>query len=443
MNENHRLFPGRPVRSSWLSASFVLLMSFVLFILPLATPLFGEEAPAGEARGEDLSIVQAFSITRKYVAMNAATDDGVDFTVRFMSNGSTDRMILVNTTDHDTEKWEVSFSQSYFKVKIGEPVDVVVNIKTNYSAINYYQEISVGIFGDEYRNGNDTGLDSNTVTLQTFVAKAHDPIVSFEASEENRTVTHKKETAFHFTLRNMGYDAGIPDVHANVFDGTKGWRVRVMPGPDIGVPISLGSLESKDFTVNVTSPNNIKTGAYEIEVIAQVGGSGYGKFTVFAYVPRPDLSIRVVDSDHSIAFVKSEVKLRAIVQNDGGKANNIEVNFYLRDINGNLIPVGTRTITTLTNYNTTTVSIEWTTIKIAEERPTENFTILAEVDPEGKIWETDEGNNEGEGVLEVRRTIKKEPSFMPPVALMMLMPLVLLIGYTAIYRKLKPSCKDE
>ena len=437
MNQNHVVFPFRSSKKGFPTTIIILLVLFSFFI-PLTSPIFDDPASAEQTRDEsDRSFVQAYVVGKKQIAMDASTGAGVDFTVRFVSNSTVRRDIRTNTTEYDSTRWKLAMDPTIFKVELGKPVDVTINIKTNHSGTDYYKELQLTLFGDEYNDeGNDTNADTNNVTLKTFVAKRHDPVLSFDSSEENRTVTHKKETTFTFKLTNRGYSQGVPDVMANILDATHDWKARVMPGPEIGVT-TLGSLESKSFTVNVTAPNKISSGAYELEIVAAVGGSGYLKETVIAHVQRPDLSVHTVDSNHIIAFINTNVNIRATIQNDGGMAKNVEVNFYLRDVEGNLIPMGKQTIPEMSNYNRTTVSMEWKTIKIVDSRPTENFTIMVEVDESGKISETNEGNNKGEGTLEVRRSTRKKPSFAPPITLMLVVPLLLAVLHVSLYKKTK------
>jgi len=389
---------------------------------------------------ETKSFVQAYVVGKKVLALDASSGEGVDFTVRFVSNSSIRREVRINTTDYDHEKWWVTFEPHSFEVELGKPVDVNVNIKTNYSATDYYEEIVLTIFGDEYNDGNDTGYDTNEVTIKTFVADKWDPVLSFPSSESNKTVTHKKETAFYFTLTNKGYREGVPDVMATVLDTTQGWKVKVVPGPNLGVT-TLKSLESVSFSVNVTAPSNIKTGDYQLVVQASVGGSGYTEVSVIAHIQKPDLSVYRVDSDHMIAFVNKEVKLRATIQNDGGKAENVEVGFYLKDMEGNIIPVGSTTIPEMSNFNRTTVSVSWTTIKIDKEMPVENFTIVVEVDEAGKIWERNEANNRGEGIVEVRREISERDSFSSPISFTILSAVVVAVLSAFIYKRRKGEKK--
>ena len=438
MNQNDLVFSFRMTKRRF--PSFVLLLVSFVLLVPAAVPFLDGPVSAGQTRAEaGESIVDAYAAGPKLIAMDASVGSGVDFTLRFQTNTSLPKYIKANATDYDAEKWEVAFEPSdVFKVKIGNPVDVTVNVKTEYGGTDYYKELQFKVFGDEYESleGNDTGANTNNVTLSTFIAQRHDPVLGFESSEENRTVTHKKETAFHFTLTNRGFGEGVPDVMAHMLDARDGWSVKVVPGSSLGVT-TLESLERRSFTVNVTAPSKIPTGAYPLEVVVAVGGSGYLKETVIAHITRPDLSIKEVDSDHITAFVNTNVKLRATIQNDGGMAENVEVTFYVRDIEGSSIPMGKAIIPEMSNYNRTTVSVEWKTIKIIDERPTENFTIWAEVDEEGKITETNEGNNRGEGTLEVRRTTKKKPSFAPPMALMLALPLLLAVLHSSLYRKSK------
>ncbi len=435
-----RTFPVSTTRSN-LKARLTSLLVIISFLVPLflaALPFSSPETASAEDEPTK-SFVQLYSISRKQMAMDATVDDGVEFQMTFQYNGSSqNKDIQVNTTNYDTSKWEIIFDEEYFRVEQGKTATITITVKTNYSYSNYGQELNVDIFGDEYdaETGNKTVFETNRVGIYTFIAQKYDPVLTYSESEANKTVTHKKETAYTFTLMNMGYEAGVPDVQALVYNGNDGWLARVIPGPDLSVT-SLDSLERVTFTVNVTAPKNLKSGDYELEVNIAIGSSGYVKESVIAYIPRPDLSVRDVGSSHIIAFLKTKVLLRATVVNDGGLVKDVEVAFYVVDSDGSKIPVATTSISQISNYGSVEVSVEWETMKVREKTPVENFTIEAVVDPMGRIWETNENNNEATGKIEVRQDVKQEPSFSSSLAGLMATAALLAFAQAALFRKRK------
>ena len=196
--------------------------------------------------------------------------------------------------------------------------------------------------------------------------------------------------------------------------------VAIMVKPN-GASTSVTTDASGAFTATLNAPTT--AGKYEVEASA-TSGSLKGNDTRTLHVVLPDLVAGNLMFSKSSPTEGDTVTLTATIWNNGtDTASNVAVAFYYGSTK-----IGTKTIDSLQPDNSTTVNINWKTVKGTHD-------MKCQADPDGKINESKEDNNAVTASLTVKEKVGGGDIMMFIIAAVVIIAVVAVAAVMMMKRK--------
>ena len=319
-------------------------------------------------------------------------------------------------TDFDPTLWEISFDQTDFSVSYSEDVTVTVYIDTNLTTEEKGRSLELNVWGDIADDERDD-VDTNSVTFTAAIAERDDVVLTVDENNDRKLVFPKQETQFNVFITNIGWSANSVTLRAKILDeNADEWTVKVVYQAFDG----MASEETRVGIINMTSPDIALPADYTLEVTAFIGQYGSHSIDLTARVEKPDLRVSEVETNYNPALDGITVQIRATIENNGGYVYNLNVRGEVKGHNDKWVRLSDVTVTEITNYNESIAVFTWEAEQTDDTSYTETWTIRVTVDDLNSVEESDEGNNQGEGMIEVRAIEKAKVSFNPGPALLIL-----------------------
>ncbi|MCK4614035.1 MAG: hypothetical protein KAU14_04460 [Thermoplasmata archaeon] len=350
-------------------------------------------------------------------------EDSVDFEVTFYSEtGNHEIHANYSAVDIGGEfnltNWEITFDKTDFTVYYNEPIKVTITVKTNLTVADKGRYLDLTVWGD-VADPNSDDIDTNASSFRAIIAKRDDVKLSVDAEHSMKLVYPRKEVQFNFYVQNIGWASNTITLSARILGPTgPNWTKTVKV-----IYASLDRvqpLETRVGMVNVSTPESVSPGDYTLQVTARVGSAGRDTLDLIARVAKPDLSVKEIVPLYNPVLDGVQVRIKAVIENEGGYVTNVNVRGDLMGHEGKWIRIPDVTIPCITNYNDSVAILTWTAEKTDKGNFSELWTIRITVDDWGSIDETDEGNNQGTTGIVVRGIEKSSVSFDPTPALMIL-----------------------
>ena len=316
----------------------------------------------------------------------------------------------------NTTNWEITFSPLDFTVGLNNDIVVTVTLSTNLTTADKGRSLVLSVWGDVADEERDD-IDTNAQTFTAIIAERDDVELSVDGNNERKLVYPNKETRFNIFVTNTGWSANSISLSAKIIgENAVGWAVRVIYS-------SLDGMKSGEVEIgmiNVTSPESIPPGDYSLQIKALVGDFNNDTLIVKARIDLPDFSVREVIPLYNPVLDGVEVRITAVIENNGGYAEDIQVRGEAIGHTGKPERLEDVTVDFITNYNASEAVFTWKSIMTDKFNYTETWTIRIIVDYLQSIDETNEENNQKEAIIIVRAIERTSVSFNPAPALIML-----------------------
>jgi len=271
-------------------------------------------------------------------------------------------------------------------------------------------------------DGEDSGKDSNITQVRSIIAEKDDAAVEVEAKYHNKRISLTGPTSFPLLIKNTGWkDDNDVNIMVGVVDSPEHlWAMQVLPSDHI---YGLDSLETDDTRyIEITGDPLLTTGTYTIKVEIFIGNGGYVNYTFPVQAPPPELWVYDLIPSHTTALTNDEITITAVITNDGGYVDTVEVQFFVQVPGGPLRPFGTKVINGLKSRGLGTVRATYSNDELYLKRE-QNATLVfsVRIDPLGKVpLEEDRTNNEDSTSVNVFNMPRSKSSFASGPYLMLM-----------------------
>ncbi|WAA09921.1 NEW3 domain-containing protein [Fervidibacillus albus] len=196
-----------------------------------------------------------------YTGLSVTPGDTLDYSVDVINSGSSILNVTFQLEDLP-EGWDYSITSGGKDIK-------QLSVREN-SEEQLNVEVTVPLDADkaDYRfNLVANGEGNNDASLPFLVTVSEQGTFQTELTSEQSNLEGHADSSFSYTVTLKNRTASEQN-YALSSSAASGWTVKFQSGSDSITSIALEPNESKDITVDVTPPENVEAGEYEIPIKA-------------------------------------------------------------------------------------------------------------------------------------------------------------------------------
>lgn len=198
-----------------------------------------------------------------YTGLSASPGETIEYTVTVINSGSTIKTMSFSL-DGLPKGWNYQLSANGREIQ-------QLSVKANSEeTINLAVTVPGEVKQDDYRFTLVAKEGSGSSSLQFLVHITEEGTTVSDLSTEQANLQGHADSQFTYTATIRNRTASQKN-YALSSQAGEGWGVVFKSGADSISSIAVEPNESKDITIEVTPPENIKEGTYEIPIRAQAG----------------------------------------------------------------------------------------------------------------------------------------------------------------------------
>ncbi|MCU9612864.1 NEW3 domain-containing protein [Caldibacillus lycopersici] len=200
------------------------------------------------------------SLFTPYTGLSVTPGETVDYSIDVINSGSTIQNMSF-TMENLPKGWDYSLTAN------GKDIRELAVRGNSEETINLELTVPLEVKKADYRFQLVASDGSSSSSLAFLVTVSEQGSFETELTSEQTNLQGHADSSFSYTISLKNRTANTQNYALSSAAG-EGWNVTFKSGSDSITSVELDTNESKDITVDVKPPENIKAGTYEIPIKA-------------------------------------------------------------------------------------------------------------------------------------------------------------------------------